>query len=138
MIQEMKNNALTKAKSRKGFTLAELLIVVAIIAILIAIAIPLFAGQLNNAKRATDDANFRSAKAVAVALELDRANGTTPLPTAGETFDADRGEFTATAADAYVAQTDGGTAGTTSARTAGEVITLTGGTGTNTYDVEWS
>ena len=54
----MKNN-------KKGFTLAELLIVVAIIAILIAIAIPVFSGQLDNAKIQTDHANMRSAYALA-------------------------------------------------------------------------
>lgn len=123
MIQEMKNNALTKAKSRKGFTLAELLIVVAIIAILVAIAIPLFAGQLDNAKRATDDANFRSAKAVAVALELDRINGVSGTTTG--TFDAKNGVFSSERANAYVAQTDD----TKTKRTKGQVLTLKAATG---------
>ncbi|MGO4946443.1 type IV pilin protein [Blautia sp. Sow4_E7] len=36
-------------KSRKGFTLAELLIVVAIIAVLVAVAIPVFGSQLEKA-----------------------------------------------------------------------------------------
>ena len=36
-------------KSRKGFTLAELLIVVAIIAVLVAVAIPVFGNQLEKA-----------------------------------------------------------------------------------------
>ncbi len=52
-----------KAKSKKGFTLMEMLIVVAIIAILIAIAIPSFSSALNKAKKSTDDANIRSAYA---------------------------------------------------------------------------
>jgi type IV pilus assembly protein PilA len=49
-----------KLFNKKGFTLAELLIVVAIIAILTAIAIPVFTAQLNKAKYATDEANARS------------------------------------------------------------------------------
>ena len=43
-----------------GFTLAELLIVVAIIAVLVAIAIPVFTAALHNSKAATDEANARS------------------------------------------------------------------------------
>jgi len=49
-----------KLFNKKGFTLAELLIVVAIIAVLTAIAIPVFTAQLNKAKYATDEANARS------------------------------------------------------------------------------
>lgn len=46
--------------NRKGFTLAELLIVVAIIAVLVAIAIPVFTSQLHNARVAADQANLRA------------------------------------------------------------------------------
>ena len=49
-----------KQTNRKGFTLAELLIVVAIIAVLVAIAIPVFTSQLHNARVATDIANCRA------------------------------------------------------------------------------
>ena len=46
-------------KNNKGFTLAELLIVVAIIAVLVAIAIPIFNSQLEKARESTDVANAR-------------------------------------------------------------------------------
>lgn len=49
-----------KKNNKKGFTLAELLIVVAIIAVLVAIAIPVFTAQLHRAQDATDLANIRS------------------------------------------------------------------------------
>ena len=54
-------------RNKKGFTLAELLIVVAIIAVLVAIAIPIFNSQLEKARDATDAANVRSAYAEATA-----------------------------------------------------------------------
>lgn len=50
-------------KENKGFTLAELLVVVAIIAVLVAIAIPVFTNQLEKARQATDLANIRAAYA---------------------------------------------------------------------------
>ena len=49
-----------KKMNKKGFTLAELLIVVAIIAVLVAIAIPVFTSQLEKSKEATDISNIRS------------------------------------------------------------------------------
>ena len=50
----------------KGFTLAELLIVVAIIGVLVAISIPIFSKQLEKARDATSVANLRSAYAEAM------------------------------------------------------------------------
>lgn len=54
-------------KNEKGFTLAELLIVVAIIGVLVAISIPIFTSQLEKAREATDLANIRAAYAEVVA-----------------------------------------------------------------------
>ena len=59
-----------KKNNNKGFTLAELLIVVAIIAVLVAIAIPVFTAQLEKAREATDIANVRSAYAEVVTAYL--------------------------------------------------------------------
>ena len=51
-------------KRKAGFTLAELLIVVAIIAVLVAISIPIFTSQLEKAREAVDLENVRSAYSI--------------------------------------------------------------------------
>ena len=86
MIQENKIN------KKKGFTLAELLVVVAIIAVLVAISIPIFTSQLDKAKASTDAANVRAAKAAAVSDYLSNEK------TDAETYyyDADNGKVSNT------------------------------------------
>ena len=59
-------------KNNKGFTLAELLIVVAIIAVLVAVAIPVFSGQLEKSRQATTLANLRSGYAEATVELFDK------------------------------------------------------------------
>lgn len=59
-----------KKLNKKGFTLAELLVVVAIIGVLVAISIPIFTSQLEKSRDATDMANIRSAIAEVTAAEL--------------------------------------------------------------------
>lgn len=68
-----------KKLNKKGFTLAELLVVVAIIGVLVAISIPIFTSQLEKAREATDLANIRSAYAECSAAVLtgDKSNGVT-------------------------------------------------------------
>lgn len=47
-------------KNKKGFTLMEMLIVVAVIAILVAVAIPVYNAQMHKARVAADMANVRA------------------------------------------------------------------------------
>jgi len=65
-------------KNNKGFTLAELLIVVAIIAVLVAIAIPVFTTQLEKSRETTDMANLRSAYGAATVYGMTNSVGDGP------------------------------------------------------------
>ena len=58
--------------NKKGFTLIEMLVVIAIIAILVAIIIPVVGNSTSKAEAATDAANLRSAKAALVIAVLDK------------------------------------------------------------------
>lgn len=69
-MKNLRNLVKEKRKSQKGFTLMEMLIVVAIIAVLVAISIPVFNTQLEKAREQADAANMRAAKAVAIAQYL--------------------------------------------------------------------
>lgn len=64
-MRKLKEKLNAKLSKNGGFTLVEMLIVVAIIAILIAVSIPLVNGALEKARHATDDANYRNAVALA-------------------------------------------------------------------------
>ena len=85
----------------KGFTLMEMLIVVAIIAVLVAIAIPIFSGQLEKAREATDAANIRAAYANVSAKYLANGNATSEVvnlvqTTSGWSSDINIGNVTPT------------------------------------------
>ncbi len=53
-------NLLRKAKNQKGFTLVELMVVVVIIGVLVAIAIPVYNNVTNKAEQSAIEANLRT------------------------------------------------------------------------------
>ena len=60
-----------KLLQKKGFTLIEMLIVVAIMVILVGISVPSFSGAVDEAKNAADQANVRAAKVAAIIYDMD-------------------------------------------------------------------
>lgn len=58
-------------RKKAGFTLAELLIVVAIIAVLAALSIPVFASKLEASRESVDWSNLRSAYAIGKMAQLE-------------------------------------------------------------------
>ena len=95
-----------KMNEKKGFTLAELLIVVAIIAVLVAVAIPVFTAQLEKARESTVAANLRSAYASATVDVLDDGD----LDTASYTYGGNTYAVTYSDPDISVSATVNGTA----------------------------
>jgi len=69
-MKNLKEKLNKKLRKNGGFTLVEMLVVVAIIAILVAVSIPVVSGALDGAKEAADSANERAAKAEAVMAYL--------------------------------------------------------------------
>ena len=109
-------------RNNKGFTLAELLIVIAIIAILIAIAIPVFAAQLENARLQTDHANIRNCYALAQVANLEggitKDDGTLDSTTAAFYFQKDGSLATTSGTNDYKLMTTGDETGTKCATSA--------------------
>ena len=99
---------MNKKLNKKGFTLMEMLIVVAIIAILVAIAIPTFTSALNKAKVSADEANLRALYAETVIKALDTTDGVMTAPT----FGTDNNTFTVAGAT-YKLQAPSATAAAT-------------------------
>lgn len=84
-----------KLKSDRGFTLAELLIVVAIIGVLVAIAIPIFTSQLERSREAVDLSDVRSAYAEVMMAAITGDTSATYTKDSGQTI-YENGEYSIT------------------------------------------
>lgn len=90
--------------NKKGFTLIEMLVVIAIIAVLVSIVIPTVSSSTNKAKAATDAANLRSILAEATTDYLGGTNDDTGFVKV--TFDASGNPTFAARDGAPVCKTD--------------------------------
>ena len=82
----LRNRLLTSSRNRKGFTLIELLVVVLILAILMAVALPLYLSAVADSQKKTCRANMQTiANAVAAARVKSGAADFTTLIAGGVT-----------------------------------------------------
>lgn len=70
MQTPIKKRARRRPPRPRGFTLAELLITVAILSILVSVALPLYTHALDRARKVKDMANLRTIKSLAAAAIL--------------------------------------------------------------------
>ena len=125
---------INRVNRKDGFTLAELLIVVAIIAVLVAVSIPIFTSRLEKAREATDVANLRAAYAAGVAEYLGNESAYSTVDSTTLYYNAGAGKLD-DSGDACLkgTGTDGGTSAITiggysydgSQNVAGKKITVT-------------
>ncbi|SHH46351.1 type II secretion system protein [Tepidibacter thalassicus] len=73
-----------RLKNKKGFTLVELIIVIAVLGILVGIAVPKFSGIQENARKKTDITN---AKMISDAISVLLAEGKIDAPSSSITFE---------------------------------------------------
>lgn len=90
-----------KNRSKKGFTMAELLIVVAIVGILVAISIPIFNAQIEKSREAHDIATMRQAASAAIELYYAGIKDSASAAAAGMSYDTGGGNEGTNAYGAY-------------------------------------
>lgn len=90
-------------KNKKGFTLVELMIVVVIMGILVAVAIPIYGAVTDNAEKKTCADNRRTIQSMVTTYQMTGGEGGSQIPWAtieGENLTED---------DAFLAMFEGGT-----------------------------
>ena len=116
-----------KLSKKKGFTLMEMMIVVAIIAILIAIIIPTFKSALDRANIAADEANLRAYYAEQMAESILDKDKKGPGTFTGDTFEVSGISYTLKGGTATCSTKDGQLIITYTPKGGGSAVTIPGG-----------
>lgn len=82
MLRKLRQK-MRRAQDQKGFTLVELMVVVVILGILVAIAVPLYNAQTEKAKTTTCQANQRIIESAILQWSMDPDNENTAIPDLG-------------------------------------------------------
>lgn len=105
--------SLMKKNNKKGFTLVELVIVVAVMAILVAVAIPTVKSITGTAKKATYDTNCRTIESVLKLYEAEKSNSASETAGAAATYTMTGPDVRAALDAAKLGITGDATSGTT-------------------------
>lgn len=122
-----------KLMSKKGFTLVELMIVVVILGILVAVAVPIFSAVTKNARRKTCQANMRVIKGN---METYQTTGSADGEGNEVAFASGDTDLVSTTPANFMKLFDGGKLPTCPTEGAAYIVKVTNTSGTITYTVQ--